>query len=1377
MNPTLKTHYYMKKYVLLLLSVFIFQPVVGQKAEALYFSNLNLKDGLSQISVIKILQDTKGFIWFATRNGLNRYDGNEFIIYKHDPKDTLSLSDNHILALAEDQQHNLWIGTASGLNQLDLKTNRIKPFIAARYGALVKSEIRSLLVDSRNRLWVGTMKGLYLYIPEMDMFQQITLGGLIRDEFISVIYETKQRQQILVGTTTQGLFICDMNLKVQKHLTTLTPPLRLPSNSISSLYEDSSGCLWGASNFGGLFHIDINKEEIITYDKENSLLTTNSVRCIAESKGKLLVGTYDGLYSMNLADHSLGKHTDASLEKGNLSHFSVYSLLVDKNQTVWVGTYAGGVSYSSRFNNRFDFHDPTTVFDALFGIYGSMVSTPGGHLYLATEGRGLLDYSLEHGTYHYYPIGNFSHVQHSRNIIKSLRLDGEILWCGTNLGTIYRFDTRTKQYRLYYKFMREMSIYAMFPDGERGMWVVTSDSKVGLMYLSATKELQTTFPIRGGKESCAIASSRCIMQLGAGVLLIGTRNDGLVKYDTNVQEMTHYHTEADAPNRLLSNYVTSLVRDSSGRIWVGTFGGGLSLYDEQRGIVKDITKEQGLMENDVCAIVEDRNQMLWISVSNGLSKYDPQTGKFVNYNSLNGIGIYEFTPHSGMLLPNGHICFSGNNGFVTFDPQDLQLNSFVPPLVFTRLMVNNRQVEPCDESGIIASVLDDVSEIELAYDENNLSIGYSALNFVFAHENQYAIFLEGYDKEWNYIGNRRNAYYTNLSPGTYVFHVKASNNDGVWSQQTRQMHITVHPPVWKTWYAYLSYGVAFLAVLILIMYYISKKQKLEHELLFRQKEQQQLEGFHQAKIRMFTNFSHELRTPLTLIIAPLQELVSMPEFSSVVRNKLGLISSNAQRLLLLVNQLMDLRKNQEGQLNLRITKGDLYLFLLEIYYAFGHLAAKKSITFTFEQQDEQLTAWFDKSLIEKVVFNLLSNAMKFTPDGGRIVFSLSRVRSSSLPAAYQAACAKTFAANTEYVCLSVADTGKGIPEEELKNIFAPFYQGEDDNKENVGTGIGLSLTRSVVHLHRGAITVSNNPPSGTVFNVYLPISSSAYDDEQLVKEETIEDVIPLDKAMHFDIEKKWVVLLAEDNDEVRKYVKECLDPYFYVLDVANGKEALELSLEKYPDLILSDIMMPQMDGLELCSRVKQDMQLGHIPVVLMTAKSMVVHIKEGFSVGADDYMVKPFSMDVLICRINNLLESRDKLKKLYGKKFSPEAMGIEIVSGDDRFTQRFFHIIEKNISNPELSVDLLSQELGMSRANLYRKLKAVTELSPTELIRNKRLEVAARLLMESDYTVSEISVYAGFNSHAYFTNCFKSFYGYSPSEWVQRHGDKGELLP
>ncbi len=1373
-DNTMKTCFLPKKvYIFLFINLLIVLRISARNNENFYFSNLNLKDGLSQISVLKIFQDTKGFIWFGTRNGLNRYDGSDFVVYKHDPKDSLSLSDNHIWALAEDKDRNLWVGTARGLNRFDLKTNRIKPFVDKRYGEVATSEIRCLTVDSRNRLWIGTSRGMYLYVPAMDVFQHIDLNGLIKDEFISVIYETKQHQ-ILIGTSTEGLIVCDMNMKVQKQLTARTPNLRLLSNSISTVYEDSKGTLWVGSAISGLYRIDLENEKIVTYHKDNSILASNSIRAISELHGMLLVGTFDGLYTIDLSTHSFWKHTDASLEKGTLSHFSIYSLFVDNSQTVWVGMYAGGVSFSSRFNNRFDFHDPTTVFDALFGIYGCMVASPNGCLYMATEGRGLLDYNLGNRQYAYYPIDNASKLQYSQNIIKGLLLEDDILWCGTNKGTIYRFNIRTKKYTLHYQLPRDMSIYAILRDEDNSMWLITSDSRMGVVRLLDKGEMQTHFPVNGGKDSCLFASSRCILRLRKGVVLIGSRNDGLIKYDLNKKEAVYYDADEKEPYRLFSNYVTSIVRDSSGRIWIGTYGGGIALYDEEKGILKTVTKEQGLIANDVCTIVEDNENNLWISTSNGISKYNLKTEEFTNYNSLNGIGVYEFTPHSGLLLPNGEICFSGNNGFVTFNPQKLQLNTYVPPIVFTKLVVNNQVIEPEDDTRILTTILDDMEEIELSYNQNNISIGYSALNFVFAHQNQYATFLKGYDKDWNYIGDRREAYYTNLSPGTYVFEVKASNNDGVWGEQTRKIRIIVHPPLWKTWYAYLFYAVAFVSLLTLIMYYITKKQKLERELQFKQKEKLQLEEFHQAKIRMFTNFSHELRTPLTLIIAPLQDLVSMPEFSASVRNKLGLIFSNAQRLLLLVNQLMDLRKNQEGKLKLHITKSDLNAFMQEIYYAFNHLAAKKSIEFTFDKKEERMLAWFDKSIIEKVIFNLLSNAMKFTPANGKVIFSLSKCTFADLPSEQQEELS-ALPEDIEFACFSVIDSGKGIPEDEVKNIFAPFYQGEDSNKENVGTGIGLSLTRSIVLLHKGTLAVSHNQPTGTIFRVYIPISSAAYDASQLVAKEDgqiVEDVIPSAREMHFDIEKKRTVLLAEDNDEVRAYVKECLEPYFYVLDVDNGKSALDMALEKYPDLILSDIMMPQMDGLELCSRVKQDLQLEHIPVVLMTAKSMVVHIKEGFSVGADDYIVKPFSMDVLICRINNLMESREKLKKLYGKKFSPEAMGIEIVSGDDRFTQSFFEIIEKNISNSELGVDLLSQELGLSRANLYRKLKAVTELSPTELIRNKRLEIAAKLLLESDYTVSEISVYTGFNSHAYFTNCFKSFYGYSPSEWVQRHNEK-----
>jgi DNA-binding response OmpR family regulator/nitrogen-specific signal transduction histidine kinase len=557
------------------------------------------------------------------------------------------------------------------------------------------------------------------------------------------------------------------------------------------------------------------------------------------------------------------------------------------------------------------------------------------------------------------------------------------------------------------------------------------------------------------------------------------------------------------------------------------------------------------------------------------------------------------------------------------------------------------------------------------------------------------------------------------------------------------------------------------------MYYIVKKKGLEQTLHFKHLEQQQAEEFHNKQIRMFTNFSHELRTPLTLIISPLQELLRHEEFSSAIKGKLSLIYNNSQRLLLLVNQLMDMRKNQSGKMQLKIAKEDILSFVMELYYAFNQLALNKHINLQFECNEEKIRGWLDKSLFEKVVFNLLSNAFKHTHEGGSITIGLKCISWKDIDEEHRTELAD-INEKVRLVHLVVSDTGCGIPETEMKNIFVPFYQIESDKSVEVtGTGIGLSLTQSIVQLHHGTIWAENNEQGGAVFHVILPVDRFIYTDDEMDKERAdrvVVDVIPSsDETVIVEGEKKYKVLLVEDNDEVRSYVKNCLMPYFYVLDAVDGEKAFELVVDEYPDIVVSDIMMPKIDGLELCSKIKQDMRTGHIPVILMTAKSMVMHIKEGFSCGADDYIIKPFNIDVLIYRIKNIMDSREKLRSLYGKRFSPESLGFEIVSNDERFTQKFFEIIEQNIANPELNIDLICKEIGLSRTNLYRKLKAVTDLSPVELIKNKRLEIAAKLLLESDYNVTEISIYVGFNSAAYFTQCFRNNYGCSPTEYATKY--------
>mgnify|MGYP000394052646 FL=1 len=817
-----------------------------------------------------------------------------------------------------------------------------------------------------------------------------------------------------------------------------------------------------------------------------------------------------------------------------------------------------------------------------------------------------------------------------------------------------------------------------------------------------------------------------------------------------------------------------IVRTKSGEIWVSTYGGGIFQLDESKAIRRIMTVREGLLDNNICTLVESSDQRLWMSTVNGLIMFDPAKDEVRNYHRHNGIDIREFTLHSGIALPDGSLCFAGSNGFVTFHVEAMDKNNNIPPVVLEQLSVNNHPVKVGDESAILDKVLDGMETIRLAYNENNFSITYQALNYIYATQNQYAYKLEGYDTDWNYVGERNSAFYTNLSPGKYVFRVKASNNDGVWNEEGRSLAIVVQPPLWRTWYAYLFYVIALAAIIYGILYYVNIKRNLEAGLKMKQLEKQKQEEFHQAKIRLFTNFSHELRTPLMLIITPFEELVKRVDIPAELHDKLSIIYKNAQKLLLLVNQLMDLHKNQAGSMDLKVSEGDICEYIKEIYYAFNQIALTNEVKFTLNCTPKTINGWFDKSLLEKVVFNLLSNAFKYTASGESVLMEVSEVTLKELDPKRIDGLYKD--ENSQYVILKVKDSGKGIEEGEADKIFTPFYQIPETSGINLsGTGIGLSLVYTIVQLHRGVIYVDNTETKGACFVVILPVSRSAFSEEQIESREidkiaeitNTEDIsVSLPVTENKD-QPKYKILLVEDDKDVRDYLKKSLEAEYIVIEAADGVRAYEKVVQDFPDLVLSDIMMPKRDGLELCTMIKNDIRVGHIPVILMTARSMVVHIKEGFQAGADDYIVKPFNMDVLQTRIRSLLASREQLKKLYGKRFSPDVMGIEVKSADERFSQKLFDVIEKNISNEKLDVELLCTEIGISRANLYRKLKSITELSPMELIRNKRLEMAAKLLKESEMNVSEIASHLGFNSHSYFSNSFKAFYGCTPTEFVQ----------
>lgn len=1343
----------------------------AEKTNYLYSFNSDLNEGISQLSVMTIYQDSRGYLWFATKNGLNRFNGKEYKIYHREDGNEQSLSNNSVTSITEDQEGYLWVGTNNGLNRIDLNTNEIKRYNLETNG-LVANSISTVYTDRSGCLWVGTWEGLNRYNREGDHFEYIPIEDDTERAMIVTLLEDSSGR-FWIGTRNKGLLLCDHQMNLISQFTSESKNMPLNNNNITSIYEDDKKQIWVGCKNSGLNKINLRDNEVTSYTNLNSGLSNNSVRCIIEWQGKLLIGTFDGIFDLDKATERIVKVAGYDDINKSLSHYSVYCFCVDRDKTLWVGTFAGGGNYLNKFTNRFVLHKPQEELNIRTGIYGAITYESPEDLWIATEGYGLLNYNKRTNESHYYLIDPSVRFAFNTNIIKSVFYEDGYVWCGTTKGEIYKFNIKTKKFSLYHQYPIEYSIYSIIRDHNGVLWVGGASTEFGLTCF-VNDSLVTTF-YNNVDEPIYFSNVRCILEEEDGVFLLGSTAEGLLRFDTHKKQLTKYSNEASVEKyRIPNNYISAIVRTKSGEIWVSTYGGGIFQLDESKAIRRIMTVREGLLDNNICTLVESSDQRLWMSTVNGLIMFDPAKDEVRNYHRHNGIDIREFTLHSGIALPDGSLCFAGSNGFVTFHVEAMDKNNNIPPVVLEQLSVNNHPVKVGDESAILDKVLDGMETIRLAYNENNFSITYQALNYIYATQNQYAYKLEGYDTDWNYVGERNSAFYTNLSPGKYVFRVKASNNDGVWNEEGRSLAIVVQPPLWRTWYAYLFYVIALAAIIYGILYYVNIKRNLEAGLKMKQLEKQKQEEFHQAKIRLFTNFSHELRTPLMLIITPFEELVKRVDIPAELHDKLSIIYKNAQKLLLLVNQLMDLHKNQAGSMDLKVSEGDICEYIKEIYYAFNQIALTNEVKFTLNCTPKTINGWFDKSLLEKVVFNLLSNAFKYTASGESVLMEVSEVTLKELDPKRIDGLYKD--ENSQYVILKVKDSGKGIEEGEADKIFTPFYQIPETSGINLsGTGIGLSLVYTIVQLHRGVIYVDNTETKGACFVVILPVSRSAFSEEQIESREidkiaeitNTEDIsVSLPVTENKD-QPKYKILLVEDDKDVRDYLKKSLEAEYIVIEAADGVRAYEKVVQDFPDLVLSDIMMPKRDGLELCTMIKNDIRVGHIPVILMTARSMVVHIKEGFQAGADDYIVKPFNMDVLQTRIRSLLASREQLKKLYGKRFSPDVMGIEVKSADERFSQKLFDVIEKNISNEKLDVELLCTEIGISRANLYRKLKSITELSPMELIRNKRLEMAAKLLKESEMNVSEIASHLGFNSHSYFSNSFKAFYGCTPTEFVQ----------
>jgi signal transduction histidine kinase/ligand-binding sensor domain-containing protein/DNA-binding response OmpR family regulator len=1370
-----------------IISLYIFFPIlINAQTGNIKFEHLSVEEGLSATTVLSILQDSRGFLWIGTYDGLNRYDGYSIKVYYHDPDDSTSLSSSNIRCLYEDNSDNLWVGTwSSGLNKYDREKDRFTHYlnIPGNPTSLSSNIVLSICQDKNNDLWIGTADGLNRYDAEEEQFIHYKNDPedtkSISNNVIYSVFEDNS-DMLWIGTS-KGLNKFNVqNGNFIRYDHNPDDPFSLSNNAIFSICEDNRGELWMGVFGGGLYRFNKEKEQFIQYrnDPEDPFsLSEDGVFSVYEdNRGDLWIGTYgSGLHRFDRKNERFIHYIHNPDNLSSLSDNSVCTIYEDNSGILWIGTWSGGVNKYDRGKEKFAHYsylvnNPNSLNN---NRIRSICEDSSGIIWIGTDGGGLNRFDKEREKFTYYKNNLGDPTSLGANGILSVYVDNYgVLWIGTDRGGLNKFDSKKEQFVQYRHnpddptSLSDDAVSVVYEDKTGTLWVGTSTG--GLNKFDRKKEQFVQF-IHNTDDSSYLSQGKIysIYEDSHGLLWIGIYGGGLCRFDPEKEQCKHYTNSPDDLKSLSNNFVSSIYEDNSGVLWVGTEA-GLNRFDRKNERFFCYRESDGLPNDMICGILEDDHGNLWVSTNNGISKFNPVDITFQNYNVNDGLQSNEFNQWAYYKTKNGEILFGGNNGFNIFHPDSLKDNPFIPPVVITEFQLLHKPVHVGFNRSINRSILKksitETEEIELRYDDNVISFELSALDFHIPEKNQYAYIMEGFDNEWTYTdASRRFVNYTNLDPGKYIFKVKGSNNDGVWNEKGTSLRIIITPPWWLTWWAYLLYGVFVILIFSTSTRFYINRQRLRHQLELEHEHSEKLEEVDQIKSRFFANISHEFRTPLTLILGPSESIIA-ETFEEKTKKKAGSIKRNANRLLNLINQLLDLSKLEAGRLTLETSYGNIVTFTKGVAMSFESLAERKDIVLKIKSASDEIELYFDKEKMEKVFINLLANAFKFTPGGSKITISVSET-------------------DNNFVEIKIKDTGIGIPEEELPKLFDRFYQVDSSHtRERGGTGLGLALAKELVELHLGSIKVESEEKKWTEVTVSLPLGKEhLLPEEILVADEPLEEIkilveeegestsLQVDKPLPEDIIKyKTIILVVEDNADVREYIKDSLVNEYYIEEAANGEQGLRKAEKIIPDLIISDIMMPKMDGNELTRRLKNDERTSHIPIILLTAKSEQESKLEGLETGADAYLTKPFDIKELQIRIKNLINLRRKLQQKFshGKIVTIKGKKKKLSSLDEKFMKKALEVIEKNISEETFSIEDFGKEVGMSRMQIHRKLKALTGKSASHYIRSVKLFKAKEIIVKHEATISEIAYSLGFSSPAYFTRCFKEEYGHPPSDLV-----------
>lgn len=1333
-------------------------------AQDIKFEHYNVKDGLSHNSIRHIVQDDKGFLWLGTFSGLNRFDGYQFKSFKSSKGDTNTIYNDDITVLLHDKgSNNLWIGTRKGLTRYRTETDEFTTYLPDENNtsSLPDEEIRSVYVDRFKRVWVGTKrKGLYLFYPEEERFTKINIEGFT---YIKEIFEDK-KGHIWVGSYETGsvakIILNERgDIEKMKRYTLKIPNTTKVNPYLNFIYEDHKSDIFVGTR-EGLYKLDTISDNFENLFIENEIVRDKLgpyfLSVARAPDDKYWVGTLGGLLVCDrLEDIKTGNyewHYSILSDDTSLTDNLIAALYFDASGVLWIGTEEGLDKYDP-FENQFKLNKGISSFiDNEAPRIRGFSKTYDNKVVVATRHNGL--FILKHN--------NVAPLFKDNNDIASIFSDdGKTFYCGLWDGNVLVYDYVRNSSKIVDLGFQNSPIFDFCKYKENGL-IVASFGEGAVCLDTKTLEVREDIGLllSGYQINKVVPDSNNDFWFAT--------EGGIAKFDHDLRLIKIYRQGEGTQVGMPHNNVSDITIDFSGNVLAATRM-GLVIYEPIKDDFKVINEPKELQGKWITEMALDINGYLWLNMNNSIAKYDIPNKTAQIYQVKSGNRLDVFGTSGFYSFDYSKIYLGAKNGIIQFSPLQIEGNNWSPAPLITEFKVQNKELHPGMEINGQIPFDKDLNygrNLELDFANRNFSIEFSTPSFTNQRLNKYQYMLEGFDDDWiETDSDSRTVQYTNLYANDYVFKIKSSNSDGVWSA-TSSYHIKVLPPFW------LSYkGILIILVIVALLLYLSRRQlkirlKLKQELLLEKVKRERDEKLNNEKLRFFTNISHELRTPLTLILGPVKQLLEQEGLGSYHRSRVDLIHQNANRLLRLVNQILDFRRAETGELKLKVANTNILNTTKDIFNSFHELAQSKNINFNLNVEDVPEECLLDVDKYNKILYNLLSNAMKFTNTNGNVDLYLGISEGDD-----------------KNLILEVSDDGIGIPVESKEKIFSRFYQAKNSKENTTGTGIGLSLVKALVEIHKGTIEVESKPGSGSIFTVKLPIYEGIYTKEEKFnpvpskteahKIETIQPVITgystsdsVKKVIN-NTNIKQKILIIDDNQELRKYIAEYLSDYYKVYEAENGKEGLELCRKVKPVLCVADVMMPVMDGFEFVEVLKSDENISHIAVVLLTALAENENRIRGYKIGVDGYLVKPFDPALLKTRIDNIIKIHFDLKKKFSGELESDVISLAHSQIDIELISKIKNIVEENIGNPEFTSNMLCSELAMSSSKLYRKITQLTDLSPNEFIRTIRLKESATLLKTKNYNVSEVAHRVGFNDPLYFSRCFKKQFGHSPSQLIK----------